>query len=148
MQKSHSCKREYNSCDEFNRINVEVLSVVASQLQQLFSAKACNATEIVFEESLELPSPSQVNYAISENSEIQTTYSIDNNQVFKVVVKHIATGCMMFKREVFLYLADKCPERKYSKGVNEDELDTPSFMRKDKNSDENATQHQDDLFYL
>ena len=24
---------------------------------------------------------------------------------------------------------------------NEDELDTPSFMRKDKNSDENATQH-------
>lgn len=35
-------------------------------------------------------------------------------------VKHIATGCMMFKREVFLYLADKCPERKYSKGVNEE----------------------------
>jgi dynein heavy chain len=37
--------------DEFNRINVEVLSVVASQLQQLFSAKANKTEEIVFEES-------------------------------------------------------------------------------------------------
>lgn len=37
--------------DEFNRINVEVLSVVASQLQQLFSAKANGTEEIVFEES-------------------------------------------------------------------------------------------------
>jgi dynein heavy chain len=38
--------------DEFNRINVEVLSVVAQQLQQLFAAKANNAEEIIFEESL------------------------------------------------------------------------------------------------
>jgi dynein heavy chain len=38
--------------DEFNRINVEVLSVVAQQLQQLFAAKANNVDEILFEESL------------------------------------------------------------------------------------------------
>lgn len=38
--------------DEFNRINVEVLSVVAQQLQQLFAAKANNLDEILFEESL------------------------------------------------------------------------------------------------
>jgi dynein heavy chain len=37
--------------DEFNRINVEVLSVVAQQLQQLFGAKAEGLTELVFEES-------------------------------------------------------------------------------------------------
>ena len=38
--------------DEFNRINIEVLSVIAQQLLQLFGAKARNLSEIVFEESL------------------------------------------------------------------------------------------------
>jgi len=37
--------------DEFNRINVEVLSVVAQQLQQLFDAKAKGIDELFFEES-------------------------------------------------------------------------------------------------
>jgi dynein heavy chain len=37
--------------DEFNRINVEVLSVVAQQLQQLFGAKAAGIDELLFEES-------------------------------------------------------------------------------------------------
>jgi dynein heavy chain len=37
--------------DEFNRIKVEVLSVVASQLQQLFDAKARGLEELFFEES-------------------------------------------------------------------------------------------------
>ena len=38
--------------DEFNRINLEVLSVVAQQLQILFDAKARNLDELIFEESL------------------------------------------------------------------------------------------------
>ena len=38
--------------DEFNRINLEVLSVIAQQLQQLFLAKAMGTEEILFEESL------------------------------------------------------------------------------------------------
>jgi dynein heavy chain len=37
--------------DEFNRINVEVLSVIAQQLLQLFGAKARGEEEIIFEES-------------------------------------------------------------------------------------------------
>lgn len=37
--------------DEFNRINIEVLSVVAQQLQQLFGAKALGLDELDFEES-------------------------------------------------------------------------------------------------
>jgi dynein heavy chain len=37
--------------DEFNRINVEVLSVIAQQLLQLFGAKAQGIEELVFEES-------------------------------------------------------------------------------------------------
>ena len=37
--------------DEFNRINIEVLSVIAQQLLQLFGAKATGQTDIIFEES-------------------------------------------------------------------------------------------------
>lgn len=37
--------------DEFNRINIEVLSVIAQQLHTLFGAKASGDTEIEFEES-------------------------------------------------------------------------------------------------
>jgi dynein heavy chain len=37
--------------DEFNRINLEVLSVIAQQLQELFTAKAKNCTNINFEGS-------------------------------------------------------------------------------------------------
>ena len=37
--------------DEFNRINIEVLSVIAQQLLQLFGAKATGVEELDFEES-------------------------------------------------------------------------------------------------
>jgi dynein heavy chain, axonemal len=37
--------------DEFNRINIEVLSVIAQQLLQLFGEKAKGSREVVFEES-------------------------------------------------------------------------------------------------
>jgi len=37
--------------DEFNRINIEVLSVIAQQLLQLFGAKATGTKDIIFEES-------------------------------------------------------------------------------------------------
>jgi len=37
--------------DEFNRINIEVLSVIAQYLLQLFRAKASGEAEIIFEES-------------------------------------------------------------------------------------------------
>lgn len=37
--------------DEFNRINIEVLSVIAQQLLQLFDAKRNSIPEIIFEES-------------------------------------------------------------------------------------------------
>ena len=37
--------------DEFNRINIEVLSVIAQQLHTLFGAKSTGDTEIEFEES-------------------------------------------------------------------------------------------------
>ena len=38
--------------DEFNRINIEVLSVIAQQLQDLFTAKAQGVEELNFEDSL------------------------------------------------------------------------------------------------
>jgi dynein heavy chain len=38
--------------DEFNRINIEVLSVIAQQLLVLFGAKGANVPELMFEESL------------------------------------------------------------------------------------------------
>jgi len=38
--------------DEFNRINIEVLSVIAQQLLVLFGAKGSKVPEIIFEESL------------------------------------------------------------------------------------------------
>jgi dynein heavy chain len=38
--------------DEFNRINIEVLSVIAQQLLQLFGAKGLGQEELEFEESL------------------------------------------------------------------------------------------------
>ena len=37
--------------DEFNRINIEVLSVIAQQLQILFKAKAEMREELIFEDS-------------------------------------------------------------------------------------------------
>jgi dynein heavy chain len=37
--------------DEFNRINIEVLSVIAQQLLQLFGEKSKGSREVVFEES-------------------------------------------------------------------------------------------------
>lgn len=37
--------------DEFNRINIEVLSVIAQQLLILFGAKGRGETELMFEES-------------------------------------------------------------------------------------------------
>jgi dynein heavy chain len=38
--------------DEFNRINIEVLSVIAQQLLILFGAKGRMEPELMFEESL------------------------------------------------------------------------------------------------
>jgi dynein heavy chain len=38
--------------DEFNRINIEVLSVIAQQLLVLFGAKGSKVPELIFEESL------------------------------------------------------------------------------------------------
>ena len=36
----------------------------------------------------------------NQNQQIQTTYSIDNNQVFKVVVKHIETGTELITEQL------------------------------------------------
>ena len=38
--------------DEFNRINIEVLSVIAQQLQELFRAKSEGTTQIKFEDTI------------------------------------------------------------------------------------------------
>ena len=38
--------------DEFNRINIEVLSVIAQQLQELFSAKAAGIVDLKFEDTM------------------------------------------------------------------------------------------------
>jgi len=49
--KGLACCGAWACFDEFNRINIEVLSVVASQLQSLFGAKAKGLEELDFEES-------------------------------------------------------------------------------------------------
>ncbi|MCQ2818128.1 MAG: hypothetical protein MJ252_12755 [archaeon] len=49
--KGLACCGAWICFDEFNRINIEVLSVIAQQLLTLFGAKDKGLTEIVFEES-------------------------------------------------------------------------------------------------
>ena len=49
--KGLACCGAWICFDEFNRINIEVLSVIAQQLLTLFGAKDKNQTEIVFEGS-------------------------------------------------------------------------------------------------
>lgn len=49
--KGLACCGAWICFDEFNRINIEVLSVIAQQLLTLFGAKAKGLTEVVFEES-------------------------------------------------------------------------------------------------